>query len=306
MSPEPRLCVKYNITKNLRLKFAGGLYAQNFIAANSDRDVVNLFYGFLSSHETGDLQKEFDGKKVKNSLQKAWHTILGFELDLTKRIDLNVEGYLKRNTQLTNLNRNKIYDDIDDNYDKPDELKKDFIIETGNAYGIDVTLKYDYKRTYIWVVYSLGFVNRYDGLITYNPYYDRRHNVNLVVTRTFGKGLDWELAARWNFGSGFPFSKTAGYYEILPFDSINTNVVTANDKLGILYGNLNQGRLSTYHRLDITIKKSFELSKNSILEITFSTTNVYNRENIFYFDRIKHERVNQLPIIPSIGANLSF
>ena len=306
MSPEPRLCVKYNITKNLRLKFAGGLYSQNFIAANSDRDVVNLFYGFLSSPETGDLQKEFDGKKVKNSLQKAWHTILGFELDLTKRIDLNVEGYLKRNTQLTNLNRNKIYDDIDDNYDKPDELKKDFIIETGNAYGIDVTLKYDYKRTYIWVVYSLGFVNRYDGLITYNPYYDRRHNVNLVVTRTFGKGLDWELAARWNFGSGFPFSKTAGYYEILPFDSINTNVVTANGKLGILYGNLNQGRLSTYHRLDITIKKSFELSKNSILEITFSTTNVYNRENIFYFDRIKHERVNQLPIIPSIGANLSF
>jgi len=306
-SPEPRIGVKYNMAKNFRIKFAGGLYSQNFVATTSDRDVVNLFYGFLSSPELGDLQSEFNGNSVNSSLQKAWHAILGFEVDLSKKININVEGYIKRNTQLTNLNRNKIYDDIAENHDKPDELKKDFVIETGDAYGTDFTLKYDYKRTYFWVVYSLGFVNRFDGFNTYYPHYDRRHNVNLVATRTFGKGLDWELSARWNFGSGFPFSKTAGYYERLPFDNgVFTNVPSENGELGILYGDLNTGRLPAYHRLDITLKKTFELSKNLVLEITFSTTNVYNRENIFYFDRIKHERVNQLPIIPSIGANLTF
>lgn len=306
ISPEPRIGIKYSMSKNFRLKFAGGLYSQNFVSANSDRDVVNLFYGFLSSPEIGDLQAEFDGKKVKNSLQKSWHTILGFELDLTKKIDLNVEGYIKRNTQLTNLNRNKIYDDNADNYDKPDYLKKDFVIETGNAYGVDLTFKYDFKRTYLWVVYSLGFVDRYDGIMTYKPHYDRRHNINLVATRTFGKGLDWELSARWNFGSGFPFSKTAGYYERLQFDGVNQDIVSANGDIGIIYGDLNEGRLPAYHRMDLTLKKSFELSKNSICEITFSTTNVYNRDNIFYYDRVKHKRVNQLPIIPSLGINLTF
>jgi hypothetical protein len=307
LSPEPRIGVKYSMSKNFRLKFAGGLYSQNFVSATSDRDVVNLFYGFLSSPEIGDLQKEFDGKAIKNSLQKSWHTILGCEIDLTKSIDLNIEGYVKRNTQLTNLNRNKIYDDIAENYDKPDYLKKDFVIETGNAYGVDFTVKYDFKRTYFWAVYSLGFVDRFDGFNTYRPHYDRRHNINLVATRTFGRGLDWELSARWNFGSGFPFSKTAGYYEKLPFSTgVNSDIVSANGEMGIIYGDLNEGRLPAYHRMDLTLKKSFELSKNSICEITFSTTNVYDRDNIFYYDRVKAKRVNQLPIIPSIGLNITF
>nr|MBA3971609.1 TonB-dependent receptor [Bacteroidota bacterium] len=47
-SPEPRLGLKWNIVPRLRFKFAAGMYSQNLIAANSDRDVVNLFYGFLS------------------------------------------------------------------------------------------------------------------------------------------------------------------------------------------------------------------------------------------------------------------
>lgn len=307
ISPEPRIGMKYNMLKYFRLKFAGGIYSQNLVSANSDRDVVNLFYGFLSSPETADLQDEFDGREVINSLQKAWHTVFGFELDITKKIDLNVEGYLKRNTQLTNINRNKIYDDDAFNSDKPDVLKKDFIIESGDAYGVDVTIKYDYKRTYFWATYSLGYVDRYDGIIHYKPHYDRRHNVNLVATRKFGKGLDWEFSTRWNFGTGFPFSKTAGYYEKLPFsDGVNVDIASANGEIGIIYGELNQGRLPTYHRLDVNLKKSFEISKNSVFEVSFSVTNVYNRSNIFYFDRIKHQRVNQLPVIPSIGANLSF
>ena len=51
ISPEPRLAIKYNVSDKFRLKFAGGMYSQNFIAATSDRDVVNLFYGFLSGPE---------------------------------------------------------------------------------------------------------------------------------------------------------------------------------------------------------------------------------------------------------------
>jgi len=185
-------------------------------------------------------------------------------------------------------------------------LKKDFVVENGNAYGVDLTLKYDYKRTYFWMAYSLGYVDRYDGFVNYVPIYDRRHNINVVATRTLGKNLDWELSARWNFGSGFPFTRTGGYYEQLQISEINTNLASTNALLALLYGDLNAGRLPSYHRLDLTLKKTVEFSKNSTLEITLSCTNVYNRENIFYYDRIANKRVNQLPIIPSIGANLTF
>jgi len=85
-------------------------------------------------------------KDITHKLQKANHYIFGIESDLGKRFNMNVEGYYKQFTQLTNLNRNKIYDDNTSNYNKPDILKKDFIVETGDAYGVDLVLKYDYKR----------------------------------------------------------------------------------------------------------------------------------------------------------------
>ena len=37
---------KYNVTEKFRLKFASGFYSQNLISVSSDRDIVNLFYGF--------------------------------------------------------------------------------------------------------------------------------------------------------------------------------------------------------------------------------------------------------------------
>jgi len=304
-SPEPRLAMKILVTDRLRFKFASGMYSQNLMSASSDRDVVNLFYGFLSGPE--NLPEEFNGKPVKSHLQKAYHIILGTEYDITKNISLNVEGYYKKFTQLTNLNRNKIYDDNDANYQIPDVLKKDFIIETGDAKGVDVTIKCDFLHIYFWGVYSLGYVNRFDGITHYVPIYDRRHNVNIVSSYTFGEDLNWDFSARWNYGSGFPFTQTQGYYERILFnDGINTDYSTTNGTMSLIYGDLNQGRLPYYHRLDLTLKRKFQLGNNSLLEVGFSVTNVYNRNNIFYVDRVKFERVDQLPFMPSISMNFSF
>jgi hypothetical protein len=40
--------------------------------------------------------------------------------------------------------------------------------------------------------------------------------------------------------------------------------------------------------------------------ITVACTNVYNRANIFYFDRVNYRRIDQLPIMPTVGINYSF
>jgi len=304
-SPEPRLAAKYNITDNIRIKFAGGFYSQNLISSISDRDVVNLFYGFLSGPD--NLQKYFDGKEVTHKLQKSQHLIAGIELDVIKNLTINFEGYYKYFPQLTILNRDKVFDDTGDNWQIPDRLKKDFIIETGDAKGLDLSLKYELKNMYFWGVYSLSYVNRFDGINEYYPHYDRRHNANIVGTYTWGNKKSWELSVRWNFGSGFPFTKTKGYYESVIFnDGINSDITAINGTLGILYDEYNKGRLPTYHRLDMNVKKKYQLGKDTNLEINLGATNLYNRKNIFYMDRIRNERINQLPLMPSLGILMSF
>ena len=309
LSPEPRLGIKMNVTDNIRLKGAAGVYSQNLIAANSDRDVVNLFNGYLAGPD--NLQEQLnleDGSQrdITHALQKANHFILGTEIDITRKINLNVEGYYKVFTQVTNVNRNKIFDE-DGNDDQPDELKKDFIIETGDAFGVDLVLKYDLKNINLYAVYSIGKVNRWDGIQAYSPVFDRRHNVNFVGSYEFGKTRLWEFNARWNMGSGFPFTQTLGFYEQYDFSNgTGTNLINSNGGIGIIYDDLNGGRLPYYHRLDLTLKREFVLSLNSILEANVGVTNAYNRANIFYFDRVNFERVNQLPLMPSAGVKISF
>nr|MBK9651667.1 hypothetical protein [Bacteroidota bacterium] len=303
--PEPRISVKYNMFDKFRLKAAAGTFSQNLLSATSDKDIVNFFYGFLSAPES--LPEEFNGEEVKSNLQKARHIIAGFEWDLPLHLSLNVEGYVKRFNQLININRDKIYEDTQENADKPDELKRDYRIETGTSKGLDFVLKYDYKRFYIWAVYSLGFVDRFDGKITYQPNFDRRHNINVVTSLTFGKSLLWEADMRWNFGSGFPFTPTQGFYPYLNFgDGIFTDYTTVNGYLGVLYGDFNSRRLPYYHRLDFSIKRTFVVTKKSNIEASFSISNVYDRRNIFYFDRIRYKRVDQLPFLPAMGVNWTF
>ncbi|MFI5150564.1 MAG: carboxypeptidase-like regulatory domain-containing protein [Bacteroidia bacterium] len=187
-SPEPRIGMKYNVTSKFRLKASGGIYSQNLVSSVPEKDVVNLFYGFLSG--PSDIPKTFVDQQgnvhdITKNLQQAWHAIFGFEYDVIKNLNLNVEAYLKDFTQLTNLNRDKLFEDDAAHANYPDAVKKDFIIETGKAYGIDFEAKYRYKRMYFWAVYSLGYVDRWDGMETYRPHFDRRHSINLVASYKF-------------------------------------------------------------------------------------------------------------------------
>ena len=291
---EPRLGAKFLFNDWLRLKVAAGKYSQNLVSTNSDQDVVNLFYGFLSAPES--IPDEFKGREVVNGLQTANHLIVGAEYDVTKNIDFNVEGYIKDFSQLTNINKEKMT-----------ASDPDFIIEEGLAKGVDFVLKYNDPKLYVWVVYSLGHISREGENASYNPHFDRRHNVNIVSTYRFGYEKSWNIDARWNLGSGFPFTQTQGFYPDLDFsDGINTDYPSESGDLGILYAELNEGRLPWYHRLDISLKKKHSLNKYSDLEWNVGVTNLYNRENIFYFNRIEYKRVNQLPFMPSAGISLTF
>lgn len=294
-SAEPRLRMKYNVHDKFRLKLASGLFSQNLISTKSDRDVVNLFNGFLSGPE--EQLNNTQGKPSKSKLQHSVHAILGAEYEPVKNFSINVEPYYIYNWELININRNKLFNS-DPNY----------MIEKGSSYGVDFLFKYETKRIFAWLGYSLAWITRNDGKQTYNPHYDRRHNLNLAGSYTFGKRLNWEVDLRFALGSGFPFTRTAGFYEDLQLSNgVTTNVSSENGQLGIVYENkLNQGRLPIYHRLDLGLKKKWQLGKNSLLETNLSLSNVYNRQNLFYIDRVSQDKIYQLPILPSFGISFSF
>lgn len=304
-SIEPRISMRYAPFSHIGIKFAAGLYSQNLLSAISDRDVVNLFYGFLSGPT--NLPTTFDGNAVNSRLQKAKHALFGFDYSIHKRHVLNIESYIKDFTQITNINRDKLFDDDDQNQDKDPRYRQDFIIERGLAYGIDLSYKYEYKKLYIWSTYSLQKVTRFDGYATYMPVFDRRHTANLLVSYELAKNNPTEISIRWTIGSGFPFTQTQGFYQKYDFSQgNNTNYVSGNGNLGIIYAPLNTGRLPWYHRLDFSAKRTWKLEKSRDFSLTFTLTNVYNRANIFYFDRVTLTRVNQLPILPAFGCLYTF
>ena len=296
MSPEPRLGVKYILTDKIRLKFAGGIFSQNLIATRSDRDVVNLFAGFISSP---DRIVDVNGDRVNNKLQTARHAIFGIEFDLNDNWEIDLEPYIKEFAQLINVNRDYTID-------------ADYMVENGRATGIDFQARYQKHKTYFQFGYSLGRVFR-NGVIDftkeikkYPTNFDRRHNINLLFSQKFGKNNSWEFSTRWNFGSGFPFTQTQAFYEDFTFNNgIDQNLTTANGDLGIIYAPLNGGRLPVYHRLDLSVKKTIKFEKSE-MEINGGLINTYNRRNLFYVDRVTSLQTYQLPLIPSLGMNWSF
>jgi hypothetical protein len=305
LSPEPRVRLKYKLSDRLHIKAGIGWYSQNLLTTTSDRDVVNLFNGYFASPQ--QLQEEIFGVPIKDHLQKARHYVIGLDWLGNKSLEFSGEAYLKDFNQLINVNRNKLYQDSPENSDKPAYLKKTYIVEQGYSFGIDFNFSYHLKGFNLSGNYGLSWNTRTDEVQQYTPHFDRRHTVNLLANYSFGKSKTWIISARWNLGSGLPFTRTRAYYELLdPFKSPHEsgeNYIPG--ELGVIYAEYNQGRLPAYHRLDINLRKSISL-KFMAINLSAGIVNAYGQHNLFYFDRLKYKLVYQLPFIPTLGAALQF
>ena len=117
---------------------------------------------------------------------------------------------------------------------------------------------------------------------------------------------------RYNFGTGFPFTPTRSFYRQQNFlDATNNGIVSFdytsnNGNLDVLYGELNTNRLPNYHRVVVSVKKTLELKNRQKMELTAGATNILNYQNIFYYDRNQNQRVDQLPIMPTVSVSYSF
>ncbi|MCS7189356.1 MAG: TonB-dependent receptor [Bacteroidia bacterium] len=292
LSIEPRVRAKYTGDR-WSIQLAGGRYTQNWVAAVSDRDVVNLFQGFLTAPELPA------NKQRQHPLQEAYHLIAGGEYQWGAVL-LSLEGWYKRFTQLTIINRERLF---------PEDPA--FLTEVGYAYGADLTFRYQGRWWNLYGTYSYQYNWRSDFRISYFPLWDRRHTANFLGTYRWGGWIStpsaresvWEISVRWTLGTGLPFTQTLGFFEkLLLLQGSQSPYVVQQGQLTILLSpDYNAARLPAYHRLDLTLKRRWRLGAAFLLEVNFTLLNAYNRPNLFYVDRITARRYNQLPILPSLG-----
>jgi hypothetical protein len=184
------------------------------------------------------------------------------------------------------LNEEKIY-----------SWDNDFVSASGESYGGELIATYANPLFSFTTSYALSWTYKTYDDVTFHPGYDSRHALNLILDVNLGAG--WHAGAIWFYSSGRPFTQQLGYYDKL-YPGAESNLWFANSNFlpFLILEEKNQGRLPDYHRLDLSLSKKFDFSFMN-LYLDFSVINIYDRKNLFYYDRETGERVNMLPFLPT-------
>ena len=277
---QPRVNISHTLLGNWKLKLSYGRFSQNYITVNNEDDVVSVFDTWI--HIPEGLKPE-----------TADHYVIGLNGNVLPELSLNVQTYFKNYGSLVVYNRDKI-----------DAFDPDYVNAHGNSYGAELLARYstplvDLYGTYTWsraTITSLG--------LTYPPSYDRQHTVNLLTQFHLLPNL--EVNARWEFGSGFPFTQSTGYYSRLPLnDFYDQSFVFDQGASYITLGAKNAARLPAYHRLDLGLIYRFQIFSIKG-RAGVDLVNVYDHRNIFYFNRSTGQEVDMLPFLPTATLELEY
>ncbi len=280
---EPRASMSWDWSAHFSVKLSYARIHQRMMTITNEDDVVSLFEMWIPVPEG------------MPSL-RADHYVIGVDGDIPSipGMNFNLQGYYKDMNTLVDFNRDKV-----------DARDPDFTIGSGRSYGLEFFLEERHPVYYGWLSYTLSLTERTIGSLTYPPRYDRRHNLNIIAGIKPGDG--WDFSVRWELGSGLPFSQIMGFYDRLTFGGIfeGEGYATEPGQPYTLLGQKNRGRLPSYHRLDVSASKSFDLDPVKLI-IEASVINVYDRRNMFYYNRTTGQRIDMLPILPTVNLKAEF
>ena len=99
-----------------------------------------------------------------------------------------------------------------------------------------------------------------------------------------------------------PFNRALGFDGFLLMDG-SVDVFEDQGDRRVIYERPFNGVLPTYHRLDLSVGRTFRLGRGAAT-VQGSLINAYDRANIFYLDVFTLQRADQLPLIPSFGIKI--
>ena len=190
-----------------------------------------------------------------------------------------------------------------------DDTENSFVFGKGWSYGTEFFINKIKGRLTGWIGYSLSWTWRQFPELNfgekYPAKYDRRNDLSVVALYELNK--KWKFSATFVYGTGNAATLPQRFYII-------GNVLTQE------YSRINQYRLPSYHRLDISAILTPKKNENRKwkTEWVFSVYNAYSRKNPYfiYFDQtgnpfdgslqIQGKQVSIFPIIPAVTWNFKF
>lgn len=277
---QPRMHVTYTDGGRWRVKGSYGRYSQNLLTATNEDDIVSLFDVWLKIPE-----------QMRSG--QADHYVLGGEVEVTKGLELKLEAYLKRFNSLILVNRRKI-----------DSSDPDYVTGKGNASGAELSASFSKGPVDCTISYAVSRARVNDGAESYYPRFDRRHQLNGLISARILRDLD--VNVHWQFGSGFPFTQIAGYIEELSMRRFYPELFELErGTTRPVYARRNAARLPNYHRLDVSLSYTVRFGE-ARGSLGLSVMNLFDRRNIFYYDRDRGDRVNMLRFFPSAVFTLEY
>lgn len=284
---EPRVRLTYS-TGIHQFSMAGGIYHQELVGLTDRRDAGDIFTAWTTS--------------PFGKVPRAIHALAGYQIRPASWLKFVIEGFYK---DMQNL--------FISEWTSFPTFTTRLQSANGQAIGLDSRLEITAGPFYGFINYGYAEVlyQAQQSEIQYwfgnseyefSPPHDRQHQLNAVLSLTLFKFI---LNARWQFGSGLPFSQALGFDEFILLEG-PTDLFKEHGDTRVLYSYPYGGRLPDYHRLDLSLERTFDLTRNTAFSILASATNAYDRTNLFYIDLFTLERLDQLPLIPALGLKLKF
>jgi hypothetical protein len=218
---------------------------------------------------------------------RSVHYSVGVEQDLTRQVEVSVEGF---------------YKDLTDQVARNPKASGGYLYNNdglGYVEGIETLLKYKPDdRFFGWVSYTLSRSVRRDcpGCEQYLFQYDQTHN--LIILGSYRLGRGWEFGARFRVVSGSLDTPTLGPPSLPAIYSADAGAYVP------LQGKAFTARMPLFHQLDLRVDKHWQF-KAWALSAYLDIQNTYNHpaaESFVYnFDYSKRGYQTGIPIIPSIG-----
>ncbi len=250
----PRLSGSYSISEKFDLNANFGRYAMQ---------PAYTTMGFKNS--AGEFVNKNENLKYVTSNQ----AIVGFEYRPAEKMRVTLEGFYKQYAQyplsvsegVSIASKGATYGQIGD----------EEIISTGKgrAYGFEILYKImEWKNLNVTSTYTFFRSEFTDKNDVYRPSsWDTKHLLNLISSYKLPR--NWNVAMRWRFVGGAPYS---------PIDmELSKNRVAwgITNQPYLDYENFNSERLPAAHQLDLRIDKEFYFKK-WVLNFYTDVQNVYN------------------------------
>lgn len=286
LSLQPRLNLRYSLTKDLSIKAGYAMMNQN----------IHLLANGMFSLPT-DLWVPV----TKNIKPVTSHQVsLGLFYKLKDICEMSVEGYYK---QLYNVID---YKDGVSSFNNSENWESKVAQGNGKAYGMEFNIQRQKGSFTGWISYTLSWSKRqYDNgeISGGKEFYDRfdvRHQLNVVLSKKFGKGFELTSAFVINSGSRMNIP-IATYYN--PYESLSSS------NLINVYGERNNFNMPMYHRLDLGMNWN-KKTKHGLRIWSVNVYNAYNKKNAFFIFTTKKpnklKAYSIMPIIPTVSYTYKF